>query len=87
MRCLGRQRDAPSLEVLANQQECFPQGLHKYYLVLRSLPAPFFLIVSSALITKKLLFIGEDVAVDGMEMGNCKEADQAYTDKDAGWPL
>lgn len=87
MSCLGREHDAPSLEVLANQQECLPWGLHKYYLVLRSLSAPFFLILSSALTTKKVLLIDEDVPVDKGEMGNCEEAGQAYTDKDAGWPL
>ena len=77
MSCLGRERDAPSLEVLANQQECLPEGLHRYYLVLRSLLAPFFLILSSALITQKVLLIDEDVPVDGGEMGNCKETGQA----------
>lgn len=83
---LGRDHDAPSLEVLANQQECPAQGLHKYYLVLRSLPASFLLILPSPLITQELL-IDEDVPVDGGEMGISKEAGQKYTDKDVRWPL
>lgn len=83
--CLGRDHDAPSLEVLANQQECPPQGLHKHYLVLRSLSAPFLLILSSSLITQELL-TDEDVPVDGGEMGISKEAGQKYTDKDVRWP-
>lgn len=69
--CLAREHDVPSLKVLASQQECLPHRLHNY-LILKSLLAPFFLILSSALITQKVLLIDEEVPVDGKEMGNCK---------------
>jgi len=88
VRCLDREHDVPSLEVPAKQQECLPQGLHKYYLVLRSLPAPFFFFLSSALITQKFSsLIKMFLWMDGHEKGNSKEPGQEYTDKDGEWPL
>lgn len=64
MNCLGGEQDAPSLGVLLKQPEHLPQGLHNYYLVLRSLPTHSFFILPSALITQ-IVLIDKDVPMDG----------------------